>query len=148
MLVSYCYQGMFNGCASLTQAPALPATTLADNCYSGMFNNCASLTQAPALPATTLADFCYTGMFDGCTSLTQAPTLPATTLADFCYYSMFNDCTYLSSIEVSFSDWNPSNATENWVERVASTGTFTCPSGLSQTTGVSNIPNGWTVVTK
>ena len=29
----YCYFSMFNGCSSLTQAPELPAETLADNCY-------------------------------------------------------------------------------------------------------------------
>ena len=56
---NYCYNGIFNGCSSLTQAPELPATTLADSCYSGMFKNCTSLTQAPALPATTLASYCY-----------------------------------------------------------------------------------------
>ena len=34
---------MFNGCTSLTQAPALPATTLSDSCYRDMFKGCASL---------------------------------------------------------------------------------------------------------
>jgi hypothetical protein len=29
----YCYSNMFYSCTSLTQAPELPATTLADNCY-------------------------------------------------------------------------------------------------------------------
>ena len=33
-LANFCYNGMFNGCTSLTQAPALPATTLANGCYS------------------------------------------------------------------------------------------------------------------
>ena len=88
-----CYSYMFNGCTSLTQAPALPATTLADYCYSYMFGGCHSLTQAPALPATTLADRCYYQMFHGCTSLTQAPALPATTLNSYCYNNMFSGCT-------------------------------------------------------
>ena len=56
---NYCYFYMFYGCTSLTQAPELPATTLANNCYSGMFLDCTSLTQAPSLPATTLANYCY-----------------------------------------------------------------------------------------
>ena len=86
---------MFQICKSLTQAPTLPATTLADICYGDMFYNCTSLTQAPALPATTLADGCYRSMFGGCTSLTQSPTLPAITLAVDCYYDMFRDCTSL-----------------------------------------------------
>ena len=52
---SFCYCDMFNKCTSLTQAPALPAKTLASDCYHYMFSSCSSLTQAPALPATTLA---------------------------------------------------------------------------------------------
>ena len=91
-LADYCYFFMFRGCTSLTQAPALPATTLAFNCYGYMFRGCISLTQAPALPATTLANSCYYYMFDGCNSLTQAPALPATTLANYCYQCMFNSC--------------------------------------------------------
>ena len=94
-LANYCYYSMFYGCTGLNQAPALPATTLANECYSQMFYGCTSLTQAPALPATTLADSCYIQMFNGCTSLTQAPALPATTLANHCYQNMFNGCTGL-----------------------------------------------------
>ena len=30
-----------------------------NNCYTNMFDNCTSLTTAPELPATTLADYCY-----------------------------------------------------------------------------------------
>ena len=56
---SYCYYYMFSDCTSLTKAPELPATKLADNCYRYMFYKCSSLTQAPALPATTLAGSCY-----------------------------------------------------------------------------------------
>ena len=95
-LADYCYQDMFKGCTALTQAPALPATTLASRCYSDMFSGCTSLTKAPALPATTMADYCYNYMFYGCTGLTQAPALPATTLATYCYYCMFSGCTSLT----------------------------------------------------
>ena len=93
---NYCYNYMFQGCSSLTQAPELPATTLAKSCYSGMFQDCSLLTQAPKLPATTLASYCYNGMFWNCTSLTQAPELPATTLANNCYNGMFWNCTSLT----------------------------------------------------
>lgn len=95
-MANYCYSNMFNGCTSLTQAPALPATTLVFACYNQMFYGCTSLTQAPSLPATTLATWCYSGMFRGCTSLTQSPALPATTLADQCYINMFYGCTSLT----------------------------------------------------
>ena len=96
IMSDYCYNNLFNNCGSLTQAPELPATTLANSCYYYMFFNCTSLTQAPELPATALADRCYQGMFSGCTSLTQAPELPATTLAYVCYGNMFSDCTSLT----------------------------------------------------
>ena len=95
-LYKYCYENMFRDCTSLTQAPALPATTLAYTCYSSMFYKCTSLTEAPALPATTLADTCYSSMFYGCTSLTKAPALPATTLYRYCYWHMFYGCTSLT----------------------------------------------------
>ena len=95
-LADYCYYNMFNGCTSLTTAPALPATTLADYCYDQLFYRCTSLTTAPALPATTLADHCYTAMFCYCPSLTTAPALPATTLALECYSLMFQECTSLT----------------------------------------------------
>ena len=88
----YCFIRLFQNCTSLTQAPELPATTLAERCYYDMFYNCTSLTQAPELPATTLAEDCYNKMFYGCTSLTQAPKLPATTLADGCYFGMIESC--------------------------------------------------------
>ena len=90
-----CYNNMFRDCTSLTQAPELPATTLASMCYQGMFYNCTSLTQAPKLPATTLVTYCYMGMFHKCTGLTQAPELSATTLAHMSYKQMFDGCTSL-----------------------------------------------------
>ena len=57
-------------------------------CYYSMFQDCTSLTTAPKLPATTLAQYCYACMFEGCTNLTTAPELPATKLAQSCYSRM------------------------------------------------------------
>ncbi len=95
-LADHCYLNMFSSCTSLTVAPELLATTLANNCYENMFYYCTSLTVAPELPATTLANECYRSMFYDCTNLTTAPELPATTLADFCYRSMFWNCLNLT----------------------------------------------------
>ncbi len=95
-LADYCYSSMFYGCTSLTEAPELPAMTLEGSCYVGMFYGCTSLTQAPELPVMTLEGLCYEYMFSGCTSLTQAPELPATTLVEGCYRSMFSGCTSLT----------------------------------------------------
>ena len=93
----YCYYNMFRGCTSLTTAPALPATTLANNCYNHMFYGCTSLTIAPTLPATKLTTRCYDSMFHNCANLTTAPALPATTLANNCYNSMFYNCANLTT---------------------------------------------------
>jgi hypothetical protein len=97
ILADDCYFFMFSGCKSLTSAPELPATILADDCYYSMFTQCTSLTTAPELPATELAEYCYSYMFNGCTKLTTAPELPATTLAVGCYHGMFNGCTKLTT---------------------------------------------------
>ena len=173
-LGSYCYDNMFYGCTSLTTAPELPATTLADNCYSYMFYGCTSLTVAPALPATTLGNrcceymfygctslttaptvlpattltiCCYQYMFYGCTSLTTAPALPATTLADYCYRHMFHKCTKLNYIKALFTTTPSTTYTSNWVNGVASTGTFVKNKDATwNVTGVHGIPEGWTVV--
>ena len=96
VLADGCYSSMFSGCTGLTMAPDLPATTLAGGCYSDMFSGCTSLTTPPDLPATILASSCYSGMFSGCTSLTMAPDLPATVLANTCYLNMFSGCTSLT----------------------------------------------------
>lgn len=123
--------------------------TMDTSCFANLFNRCTSLTSAPKLPATTLANHCYYQMFNGCTSLTTAPALPATTLELYCYGNMFSGCTSLSSVEVAFTDWNPFNATTNWLNGVAAEGTFTCPEGFDTTTrDASHVPAGWTVVTK
>ncbi|MGI6086470.1 MAG: leucine-rich repeat protein [Kiritimatiellia bacterium] len=95
-LAENCYKFMFSGCTGLTQAPALPATELTEGCYGSMFTECTGLTSAPTLSATELANVCYTDMFRGCTGLTQAPELPATTLAFLCYGQMFRGCTGLA----------------------------------------------------
>ena len=148
-LANYCYDNMFQGCTNLTTVPSvLPATTLADSCYSSMFKNCTSLTTAPQLPATTLADGCYASMFSGCTRLITAPELPATTLARVCYNYLFNGCTSLNYIKAMFTTTPGTNLTRNWVEGVASTGTFVKNSAATWTTSGNNgVPSGWTVET-
>jgi len=142
-----CYDNMFFGCVSLTTAPALPATTLTNMCYNGMFYGCTSLTTAPSiLPATTLAAICYQYMFYDCRNLTIAPALPATTLTDGCYQSMFKGCTNLNSITCLATDISANYCTQNWVDGVASSGTFTKATSMTGwTTGVNGIPTNWNV---
>ena len=142
-----CYMNMFHSCKSLTTAPELPATELADWCYQTMFRNCTSLTTAPELPATTLAKGCYNSMFAGCTSLTTAPELPTATLAEGCYLSMFQGCSSLNHIKCLATDISATNCTKNWVDGVASTGTFIKHPDMNGwvVDSVSGIPTGWTV---
>jgi len=145
---AYTFYGLFTHCTGLTDASELllPATTLTQSCYGSMFQGCESLTTAPSLPATTLTEGCYYEMFIGCTNLTTAPELPATTLTDYCYYQMFEGCTNLNYIKCLATDISASNCTYNWVNSVASTGTFVKHSSMaSWTTGTSGIPTGWTV---
>ena len=146
-LASGCYSQMFYGCTNLVNAPSvLPATTLAYYCYYSMFYGCTGLTTAPELPATTLADYCYRYMFSGCTNLVNAPVLPATTLANWCYSDMFNGCTSLNYIKCLATNISASNCLSNWVNGVAPSGTFVKAANMkSWTTGISGIPNGWTV---
>ena len=142
----FCYVYLFSG-ASLTTAPELPATTLAYGCYAFMFNNCSLLTQAPALPAEYLAEFCYYYMFENCTSLTQSPELPAGDLVDSCYAYMFQGCTSLNYVLAGFYNWEQ-NATSDWLNNVASTGTFVCHSTLidnTTTRTTSTVPSSWTM---
>ena len=131
----YCFINIFQNCTSLTTAPALPATTLANNCYQNMFNACSSLTTAPALPATTLATGCYNIMFNGCKSLTTAPALPATTLAENCYHGMFSGCKLLQVYSSSGT-----GHTEEW--SIPTSGIAS--SYTSQTNMFENCPGSYT----
>lgn len=145
-LANWCYQYMFYGCTSLTTAPELPATTLTQSCYLEMFGGCTSLTTTPELPATTLASSCYRGMFSDCTSLTTAPELPATTLANYCYYFMFYNCSKLNYIKCLATNISATYCTTNWVKGVASTGTFIKDANMTGwTAGANGIPINWTV---
>jgi hypothetical protein len=124
----------------------LPVTASSEYCYAGMFADCTSLTTAPELPVTILAEYCYYNMFYGCTSLTTAPVLPATTLAESCYEQMFYGCSNLNHIKCLATDVSATDCTHNWVDGVASSGTFVKnPSMSSWTTGSDGIPANWTV---
>ena len=110
-----------------------------------MFFNCQSLTKAPELPATTLADGCYQYMFKACQSLTKAPELPATTLADGCYLCMFDGCQSLKEVRVSATT-TAEKALSYWLDGVSATGDFYCDPNATifPTDSASGIPANWT----
>jgi hypothetical protein len=111
-----------------------------------MFNGCISLTTAPALPATSLSIGCYQSMFYNCTSLTTTPTLMAKTLVVDCYKEMFRGCTVLNDVRVGADYNSASNCLSYWLYGVSATGTFHNLGFASYSTGASGIPSGWTVV--
>jgi len=144
-LNEYCYCRMFEGCTSLKKTPELPATTLFEGCYSSMFSHCESLINAPALPATTLKRSCYYSLFSRCISLETAPKLPAETLAPSCYQWMFSNCIKINEIYCSATSISASNCTREWLEGVASAGTFYSKPSTPWTIDSPNgIPVGWT----
>ena len=148
----YCFCRLFRNSAIKTvSSDFLPATTLKSSCYRDLFSGCQNLTQAPELPATTITDGCYNGMFYGCKSLVTAPELPAKVLLDGCYGYMFNGSTSLNYVKCLATegtvngDGTVPSALDNWLEGVASTGTFEKISGVSYEAGGKGIPEGWTV---
>ena len=126
----------------------LPATTLTNYCYRAMFSWCENLIVAPALPSTTLSQGCYWYMFEKC-AITSAPDLPAETLVRECYGNMFTGCTSLNYIKcMATSGFSTSQCKQNWVNGVASNGTFVKDSSVTVTTwtrGASGIPTNWLV---
>lgn len=114
--------------------------------FQSLFHGCSGLISAEhlILPATTLAIGCYISMFNG-TSIRIAPELPATTLVSNCYRWMFAHCSNLNYIKCLATDISPNYDTFDWVEGVASTGTFVKAANASWATGINGIPNNWTV---
>ena len=144
----YCNFGqLFKSCVNLVDASGLilNSTTLKGLCYNSMFIGCTSLTNAPELPATTLASYCYHSMFQGCTSLTTAPELPATTLASYCYSAMFQGCSKLNYVKSYATNINANNCLINWLSGVSNKGEFHKPAGVKYEAGSGGIPSDWTV---
>lgn len=120
-----------------------------DYAFENLFRDCSKLISVSAnfLPATILSKNCYNNMFRGCTSLTTAPELHATTLTDSCYSDMFYGCSKLNYIKMLATDISARYCLTGWVTGVSSSGTFVKnPAMTSLQTGISGIPEGWTVV--
>ena len=62
-----------------------------------MFSDCTSLTTAPELPATTLANYCYASMFKGCSKLSSVTCLYTGNLGGYTYEWLENAGTSAAS---------------------------------------------------
>ena len=116
-------------------------------CYSHFFASCSRLKIAPQLPKNTTTNYCYEYMFQGCTNLKKAPDIICNRLSSYSCYYMFYNCTALQYLKCTATSVSNTNCTTNWLNGVASSGTFVKNSSMSSwATGVSGIPSGWTVV--
>lgn len=142
----YCFYNLFYGCGPLEAAPTLPDYVEGEYCYAHMFDGCYQLTEAK-IPSGGTYEYCFAYMFSYCQGLTSV-TVPAVpdggSLENGCYESMFEGCDHLSEIKLGYSGEFSEDYFYNWVNGVASTGTFYYD-GTDTTRGSSAIPVGWTV---
>ena len=124
----------------------LPVVTLTNCCYRGMFANATGLTEAPEIPATTLATSACCYMFENC-AITKAPELPALTVPSYCYRGMFTGCTSLNYIKCLATNISASNCIQDWVVNVSPSGTFVKnPNMNGWSRGNSGIPTNWILI--
>lgn len=116
--------------------------------YYGMgyaFLGCANLKSIPDLSTCSFGLNSGTSCFASCTSLTSVKlNISEITISSGCNY-FFSGCSNLNQIQVNFTNWT---GLTDWVNSVASSGTFIKPSELPEKYGGSYIPDGWTVINK
>ena len=134
VMTKYCYNNMFNGCTSLVNPPALPATELAQNCYAYMFNGCNGITGHVDLPGLELKKDCYRAMLMG-TSITSVSVA-------------FTDWHDAEGDEINGADLDSHGATMYMLNGVPAGGTFTKPASLPDKRGQRYVPESWNVVDK
>lgn len=145
---NYAFLGMFYECKVVSAEHLVLPALVSGKTYSFslLFYSCTSLTAAPKLPSTMLADYCYQNMFYGCTALRTAPVLPALTLVSNCYYRIFYKCSKLNYVKAMFTTTPGTSYTNAWLYGVASSGTFVKNSAATwNVSGTSGVPSGWTV---
>lgn len=109
-----------------------------------LFEGCASLTKAPELPATTLFRRCYIALFKN-TGLTKAPLLPATTLVGQCYAEMFAGSGSLNEVRIAATTPADTTSLSGWLANCAASGTvYADPSLTLPTDSEDGVPSGWT----
>lgn len=144
------FNQLFYYCTTLVKAPkALNAQVLGNRAYYQMFKNCSNLTTTPILAATDVAgQAAYYDMFNACAALTEAAEISATAITGYeACRGMFFQCANLAYVKCLAKSITGTNAMNDWLYGVASSGTFVkSPDMSSWATGTAGIPSGWTVV--
>ena len=97
IMADYCYFNMFHGCTNLTQAPALPATTLSTHCYDGMFYGCTSLKLSTTQSDEYTQEYRIPSFGDGVTATNAFVDMFTNTGGTFTGTPKINTTYYLSS---------------------------------------------------
>ena len=146
------FNGLFSG-TKVVDASRLKLPQIFSKSYylKKMFAGCQYITAIPDLRITDhIPAYNYEEMFSGCTSLAVAENLPILNNAVYvgtqALHNMFYGCNSLNYIKCLATNI-ANNATYNWVNGVASTGTFVKDANMTGwTTGVNGIPENWTVI--
>ena len=88
---------MFYGCTSLTKAPALPATTMAQSCYASMFYGCTSLKLSSTQTGEYAQKYSIPSSGNGTTTTSALDGMFASTGGTFTGTPAINTTYYLSS---------------------------------------------------
>ena len=115
------FPNLFSGTSVIDASGLILPNNTAYKCYMGMFANCTSLTKAPELPATTLAESCYSYMFQGCSSLNYIKCLATTISASYSHYYWVSGVqttsgTFVKNSSITESTWGRgvSGIPNNW----------------------------------
>ena len=81
-------------------------------------------------------------------NITKSPLIHLDALNYRGFRRMFKGCANLTEVTVDWSAWPSAEyATAEWLDGVASTGTFHCPAGLTIPSRDANgVPEGWAIV--
>ena len=130
--------------------PHFTARSIPSNGYSYMFANCGGdgfKSNSIDLPAMHLGSNCYNSMFRNIGTLTKISYMAQPeTCGNNCYQNMFNGCNNLTEVLCLLKVADNTQYTNNWLNNVANTGTFTKRYEAQWSTGSSGIPAGWTVI--
>ena len=152
-LTNSCYYNLFNHQTNLIAGPQIPQIAVANQyTFGGTFTSCTSLTHLPAnlFNIPVVDEYTYVNICLYCSSLEEVELFSTQTPPYRCYRSAFSNCSSLNSVKVHFTSFGDAEGTGNWLNNVAQSGTFYCPSALGNDStisrGVDYCPTNWTLI--